>query len=179
MWIRSFFAGISCLGEPKGRKWKETPIVAIGLSLLAIGWGYMVYVYCAEPESLPWAQIGLPEVIRWSGFGISLVVCGFMIWVFRTIGTAGAKHLVTFDDMKLVTWGPYSRIRHPMYTGMLLQGVTWFVMTDHWGVGGGFLLLIGFVVVFRVKHEEEVLLEHFGDDYRRYMLETGRFLPRR
>ncbi len=40
--IRSFFAGISCLGEPKGRKWRETPIVTIGLSLIAIGWGYAV-----------------------------------------------------------------------------------------------------------------------------------------
>lgn len=177
--IRSFFAGFSCLGEPKGRKWQETPIVTIGMSVIAIGWGYAVYVYYAAPESLPWAQIGLPGIVRWFGFGASLVVCGTMIWIFRTIGTAGAKHLVTFDEMKLVTWGPYSRIRHPMYTGMLLQGVTWLVMTDHWGVGGGFLLLLVFVVVFRVRHEEEVLLEHFGDDYRRYMEETGRFLPRR
>ena len=177
--IRCFFAGISCFGEPKGRKWQETPIVAIGLSVVVIGWGYAVYVYFAVPESLPSAQIGLPEIVRWFGVGASLIVCGYMVWVFRSIGAAGSKHLLTFDDMKLVTRGPYSRIRHPMYTGMLLQGVTWLVMTDHWGVGGGFLVLIGFVVIFRVKHEEEVLLEHFGDDYRRYMLETGRFLPRR
>ena len=175
--IRSFFAGFLCMGEPKGRKWQETPFATIGLSLIAIGWGYAVYVYYAIPESMPWAQIGLPGIVRWFGFGASIVVCGYMIWIFKTIGTAGAKHLVTFDDMKLVTWGPYSRIRHPMYTGMFLQGVTWLMMTDNWGVGGGFLLLTVFVVVSRIKREEEVLLEHFGDDYRQYMLDTGRFFP--
>ena len=173
--IRSFFAGMGCLGEPKGRKWREAPLVMVGMTLLGIGWGYGIYAYYAAPESLAWMRVGLPEVVRWLGLGTSLVACGYLIWVFKTIGTAGSKHLTTFDDMHLVTSGPYAWIRHPMYTGMLLQGVTWLVMTDHWGVGAGFLLLIGFVVAFRVGHEEEVLLEHFGDDYRQYMLTTGRF----
>jgi protein-S-isoprenylcysteine O-methyltransferase Ste14 len=30
----------------------------------------------------------------------------------------------------------------------------------------------------RVRHEEAVLTDAFGDAYRAYMLRTGRFLPR-
>ncbi|MFT4541439.1 MAG: protein-S-isoprenylcysteine O-methyltransferase Ste14 [Planctomycetota bacterium] len=135
-------------------KFREAPIVTVGLLALTIGWGYAVYLYLTAPEALPSAQVGLPTIVCWFGLGASLVVCGFMVWIFRTIGTAGTKHLFTFDDMQLVARGPYSRIRHPMYAGMLLHGVAWLMMTDNWGVGGGFLLLIGLVLVVRVRHEE-------------------------
>ena len=34
------------------------------------------------------------------------------------------------------------------------------------------------LMALRVKHEEEVMLERFGEAYRAYMQRTGRFLPR-
>jgi protein-S-isoprenylcysteine O-methyltransferase Ste14 len=121
--------------------------------------------------------LGLPDVVRWAGCIASLAVSGFLIWVFATIGTAGAKHLVTFDDMKLATSGPYSRVRHPMYVGFCLWGITFLLFTDNWAVGGSLVAFLVFVAFFRVPHEEQVLIEHFGDDYRQYMGRTSRFLP--
>ena len=51
------------------------------------------------------------------------------------------------------------------------------LLTANW-----FLLLGGIVVtalvVTRTRIEEEKLVEKFGDGYRRYMSETGRFLPK-
>ena len=90
---------------------------------------------------------------------------------------AGAKYLITFDDMKLVTNGPYSRVRHPMYAGFLLWGITWLLFTDNWFVGGALVGIVVLVVVFRLPDEEKILTEHFGDEYRQYMARTGRFIP--
>jgi hypothetical protein len=39
--------------------------------------------------------------------------------------------------------------------------------------------LVGFGILFflRVHHEEELMIETFGEDYRRYMARTSRILP--
>jgi protein-S-isoprenylcysteine O-methyltransferase Ste14 len=34
------------------------------------------------------------------------------------------------------------------------------------------------LLVVRTRKEEQKLIERFGDAYRRYMAQTGRFLPR-
>ena len=173
--VRSMFAGLQ-IGEAKGREFKESRGVLIGGVPVAIALIYAIFVYLFSSD-LPWMYLGLPDRVRWVGFAASLAVCGFLIWVFKTIGTAGAKYLITFDDMKLVTNGPYSRVRHPMYAGFLLWGITWLLFTDNWAVGGALVGVVVFVVVFRLPDEEKVLTEHFGDEYRRYMARTGRFLP--
>jgi len=168
---------IQMRGKAEGRKWKEPLTYVIGGGVCAIALFYLMAVYVFFPESLPWMYIGLPDFIRWMGFAASLAVSGFLSWVFMTIGTAGSKQLITFDAMKLATTGPYSRIRHPMYTGMFLHGITFLLFTDHWGAGGAHIGLLLSVAIFRVPHEEKVLLEHFGDEYRQYMERTSRFLP--
>jgi protein-S-isoprenylcysteine O-methyltransferase Ste14 len=34
------------------------------------------------------------------------------------------------------------------------------------------------LLVVRTAKEEQMLIDRFGDDYRRYMVTTGRFFPR-
>lgn len=53
-----------------------------------------------------------------------------------------------------------------------------FVLTANWLIG---LLELGYslLIVERAGHEEQMLIERFGDEYRAYMQRTGRFLPRR
>jgi protein-S-isoprenylcysteine O-methyltransferase Ste14 len=175
--VRGAYAGMA-LGEKKGRRFKEKPMVLVGMGIIGIAFYYslVTYLFSWDPA---WMDIGLPDAVRWAGLAISFLCLGFLCWVFKTIGKAGAKYVITFDDQKLVTTGPYARIRHPMYSGAFVWAVSVLLFTDHWGVGGCFLALILFVVVFRLRSEEEVLLERFGDDYREYMARTGRFWPSR
>ena len=173
--IRSMFAGLQ-IGETKGRRWKESRAFVIGGITAAITFYYLVYVYLFS-AGLPWMYLGLQYVVRWVGFGASLAAIGFLIWVFKTIGTAGAKYVITFDDMKLATSGPYSRVRHPMYAGFFFWSLALLVYSDHWGLGGALAGLVVFIAFFRVPHEEKVLTEHFGDEYRAYMARTARFIP--
>jgi protein-S-isoprenylcysteine O-methyltransferase Ste14 len=34
------------------------------------------------------------------------------------------------------------------------------------------------IIALRLKNEEAAMIEKFGDDYREYMAQTGRFLPK-
>ncbi len=174
--VRPLFAGGLQLGEAKGRKWRESPAYLVGAIPLIGGWGWAFLVYVSSTD-LPWMYLGLPDLVRWMGLIASIAPSAFLIWVFKTIGTAGAKTIVTFDGMRLATKGPYSRVRHPMYSGLFCWSITWLLFTDNWGVGAGFAGLIVFIAIVRVPHEERVLVAHFGDKYRRYMARTSRFLP--
>ena len=172
---RGLFAGLQ-LGEPKGRQWRESPIYLLGVIPFVAGLVFATSDYLSSTER-PWTVLGLADAVRWTGFTASLAISAFLIWVFATIGTAGAKHIVTFDDMKLATSGPYARVRHPMYGGFFLWGITFSLFADNWVVGGSWAAMRVFIAVVRVPHEERVLVEHFGDDYRQYMRRTNRFLP--
>jgi len=82
------------------------------------------------------------------------------------------------DPVQLVTWGPYSRIRHPFYTSFLLAFAAALIAFPH-----ALTLLIfiyGAVALTLTAGREEARLStsEFGEEYRRYMAETGRFLPR-
>jgi protein-S-isoprenylcysteine O-methyltransferase Ste14 len=81
------------------------------------------------------------------------------------------------EEHTLVTTGPYRWARHPMYTalfsffvGLALVSATWLIV----------LLVVAatFVLVVRIDKEEVMMIEQFGDEYRAYMQQTGRFLPR-
>jgi protein-S-isoprenylcysteine O-methyltransferase Ste14 len=173
---RSIWAGAQ-IGEKKGREWKEKISVMVIMIGLSIPFCLLFVVYVGFSAFWPWMYMGLHEVVRWIAFAGSVPVCVFLLWVFKTIGKAGAKHVIIFDDMKLATTGPYSRVRHPMYTGLFIWGIMMLLFTDHWGFGGFFIAFLAVIVILRVSDEEKVLIEKFGDEYRQYMARTNRFLP--
>lgn len=173
--IRGLFVGGLGIGEEKGRKWRESPVYLVGGVPLGGGIGWSLYSYLSFAD-LPWMYLGLPDLARWVGLIASVAVSAFLIWVFKTIGTAGGKHIITFDAMKLAVQGPYTRVRHPMYSGFFFWSLTWLLFTDNWVVGVSFAGLVAFIAIVRVPHEERVLIAHFGDEYRRYMARTSRFI---
>jgi protein-S-isoprenylcysteine O-methyltransferase Ste14 len=83
------------------------------------------------------------------------------------------------EKHKLVTRGPYSHIRHPLYTSIILMTLAPALLLFH------IVLVISFlgclcIVYRRTVLEEELLAseEGFGQAYRDYMQKTGRFLPK-
>ena len=80
-------------------------------------------------------------------------------------------------ESRLVVEALYARIRHPRYVqlGVALLAYALFAnfVTCYVAVG---LALVGVRVV--VAFEERELVARFGDDYRRYMQTTARFVPR-
>jgi protein-S-isoprenylcysteine O-methyltransferase Ste14 len=77
-----------------------------------------------------------------------------------------------------MTEGPYRWMRHPMYTALFLLGVGFLLLTSNWAVGVPLIIALPILVAVRVGNEEALMIEQFGDEYRAYMQQTGRFLPR-
>ncbi len=84
--------------------------------------------------------------------------------------------VVTRKDHTLVTSGPYRFVRHPFYDAAALYFLAISLVAANWFLGLACALVFALIVV-RTRREEDRLLARFGDDYRRYTEQTGRFLP--
>lgn len=158
--------------------WKDEGILMI---LLLRGFGLVLWfstlAYLLNPDWMSWSKFGAPDPVRWIGVGLGILSIGLVYWVFSSIGTGITPTVATRTDHKLVTAGPYRWVRHPLYTAGTLLMIAFGMMADNW-----FIVILGalapFLLATRVPNEEAHLIEKFGDEYRRYMTRTGRFLPR-
>ncbi|HOO53782.1 MAG TPA: hypothetical protein PLX30_06035, partial [Methanothrix sp.] len=61
----------------------------------------------------------------------------------------------------------------------LLWAVAQLLLLQNWIAGPAFLVASIPLYVARIPREEEMMLDQFGDEYRRYLERTGRVVPRR
>jgi protein-S-isoprenylcysteine O-methyltransferase Ste14 len=143
-----------------------------GLVLWLSMLGYLIY-----PPLLAWSKVGLPEWIRWLGVGLG-IGCVFLIyWMFSSIGSGITPTVATRSEHKLVTKGPYRWIRHPLYTFGTAFFLSFALMADSWFIAVMAILAIVLLSI-RLPTEEALLIEKFGDEYRKYMKHTGKYLPK-
>jgi len=86
-----------------------------------------------------------------------IVFLGYMLvfWVFR-VNSYASRTVQVEKGQKVISTGPYSVIRHPMYLGVLAMYLaTPIALGSYWAVFP-FLLIIP-LFAFRIGNEEEVL----------------------
>jgi protein-S-isoprenylcysteine O-methyltransferase Ste14 len=103
-----------------------------------------------------------------------LILCGVVFALYAVLWL-GRSFSVMPEARRLVTNGPYSVIRHPLYLGeaVALAGVTLQFLSP-WA-----LALLALQCIFqleRMKNEELVLSRAFPD-YQDYAARTARLLP--
>jgi protein-S-isoprenylcysteine O-methyltransferase Ste14 len=115
--------------------------------------------------------------VRWIGVGIGVASMVLIYWMFKSIGIGISPTVATRREHKLSTSGPYRWIRHPLYTFGTFAFLSLGVMADSWFMV--LLAVLGFILLaLRTPNEEARLIEKFGDEYREYMKQTGRFFPK-
>lgn len=129
------------------------------------------------PQLLSWASMDLPLVLRLLGALLALVALGLFVWIHRTLGHNLSASLKIKENHTLVTRGPYAMVRHPMYTAFFILHMAVFFLTANWFIGVTWMVGLVLIVRLRVRREEQMLLDRFGDEYLVYMDRTGRFLP--
>lgn len=123
-----------------------------------------------------------PAAIRsvvWSALGLTLCLIAAPVGIMavRALGRFYVPDPETLPDQKLVTNGVYRYVRHPMYTALLLWMLGFpLVIRSLWGLALG-ILLIGPALWLRIREEEAMLLQAFGDEYRAYQAQTWRLVP--
>ena len=127
---------------------------------------------------LDFANYDLPTWIGWLGT-IIFAGSGALIWkTHRDLGRSWTPSLAFRDGHFLITDGIYSYLRHPMYSAHLLWGIAQMLMLHNWIAGFSFLIFVVPHYLSRVKEEEKMLIEQFGDEYVAYMKKTGRLIPK-
>jgi protein-S-isoprenylcysteine O-methyltransferase Ste14 len=111
-----------------------------------------------------------------AGVCITLIGLGFAIWARVHLGTNWSSQPAIRVEHKLVRTGPYKIVRNPIYTGILFGFVgTALVINQMWAVLAILIILTTFLV--KIRMEEKVLREEFGDDFIQYKREVKAFIP--
>jgi len=93
-----------------------------------------------------------------------------------TLKGSYSSSLVIREDHRLVTHGIYRYVRHPVYLGALtaILGAPTYASS----VPGALVLsLLIPLVLLRIRMEEGLLVEHFGDEYGAYRERTKKLIP--
>lgn len=149
-------------------------LVTLRLAGAALWFGAIAFMI--NPAWMAWASMPLPDRIRWVGVAVGVVTPFLLLWTLNALGPNLTDTVVTRQAHSLVTRGPYRWVRHPFYLCMALFVLSLGLVAANWWVLAAGVAVFTLLAV-RTRTEEEKLLERFGDPYRAYLKQTGRFLP--
>src|ERR1019366_458328 len=112
-----------------------------------------------------------------AGVGLVLFADGlaFAIWARLHIGRNWGSPMSQKTETELVTSGPYRRVRHPIYSGILIATIgTAVALSWAWLIA---VALAGIYFVYSAIVEERNLTEQFPDTYPAFKDSTKMLLP--
>jgi protein-S-isoprenylcysteine O-methyltransferase Ste14 len=105
-------------------------------------------------------------------FGLAL-----RIWAATTLGGLYTRTLMVTENHRVVDSGPYSRIRHPAYLGVILLWSGFGVLSSNIVIALAFPFVFVAVYLYRISVEENMLVRELGDAYVQYQRRTHRLIP--
>lgn len=121
----------------------------------------------------------LPDArwIVWTGAILTAAGIAFAIWARIHIGRYWSASVALKDSHKLIRTGPYARIRHPIYTGILLAIAGEVIAL------GTYVALLALAIItaglwLKARKEENLLAGEFGPAFEEHRRNTGFFLPK-
>jgi len=140
--------------------------------------GMIVPFFLSPIEFLYFQQI-LPRNKFMQLAGIIMVF--FFVVLFTWTRIVNRKnysgHLQVTKDQQLIQSGPYKYIRHPAYASyiILTLGVS-VAYSSAIGLGAVIIFLIP-SIIYRIKIEEDLLIQRFGRQYLDYSRRSARLIP--
>jgi protein-S-isoprenylcysteine O-methyltransferase len=115
--------------------------------------------------------------IRWLGLGLSIYFLIVLPWFLITLGRLAIPGAALYHDHKLITCGPYSFVRHPLYSAAIALWLGASLGTLNWLLMVLFPLIVIILVRIPIRQEETLLNEKFGMEYKEYTKSTPRIIP--
>jgi protein-S-isoprenylcysteine O-methyltransferase Ste14 len=151
---------------------RENALLLISLSGLGIF--PILYVATAFPR---FADYPFHPTQAWIGLFLAIAALVLFHLTHAMLGRNWSISLQLRKDHQLVTSGVYRNVRHPMYSAFWLWAVAQACLLPNWFAGFAGIVGFGFLFFGRLKKEERMMLESFGDEYREYMSRTYRIIP--
>ena len=156
---------------------QEGLFILISLRLMGFVGMAGLLAFMIDPGSMAWSSFPLPTWLRWFGVALGVLAASLLTWTLHTLGKNLTDTVVTRKNATLVTGGPYRWVRHPFYVAVALALLANSLVTANW-----YIFAIGAtaftLLAIRSRTEERNLIARFGDDYRKYIQQTGKFWPR-
>jgi protein-S-isoprenylcysteine O-methyltransferase Ste14 len=111
------------------------------------------------------------------GIGLAVFLLGLAlaIWARVYLGRNWGMPMSQKADPELVTSGPYSRVRHPIYSGIILAMIgTTIAVSLYWLVA---VVLLGAYFLYSAIMEERSMARLFPDTYPEYKRSTKMLIP--
>jgi len=126
----------------------------------------------------PLARRFVPDspAIAWAGLALTAAGCAFAIWARLLLGGNWSGSVTLKRDHRLIRRGPYTIVRHPIYSGFLLGLLGTALALGEWrGIAGLALAFIGWGTKLRM--EEAFMVAQFGAEYSAYQRKVKALIP--
>jgi protein-S-isoprenylcysteine O-methyltransferase Ste14 len=160
-------------------------------TIVASRWGWIELLTVPEPVVLAavtyvLAAQGTPEappsalhvVGATAGAVIAVGAVALTGWAFLSLPSVGSGHYV-LEGQRIVDGGAYGWVRHPLYLGAFMiwlsLGMVYFRLLP-------LVVLAVYVVpiyLLYIREEEGLMMQRYGDEYRKYQGRVGGLVPRR
>ena len=169
LWIAFWIYWLAAASDVKaGRtRWGRFAGIRVAVVLLAL---LLVRTRAFGGQTItndPWLQA--------IGFVVFLAGLALAIWARLYLGRNWGMPMSEKVDPELVTTGPYSRVRHPIYSGIILAMFgTAIAVAWYWLIA---VVLMGAYFVYSALMEEKYMAGRFPDTYPDYKRSTKMLLP--
>src|SRR5579859_1443127 len=169
LWIVSaFMAKRAARRQPWSSRLVQFGITSTGFLLI---WGKVTRV-----GPLAWTFVPDSSGVAWTGLALTCAGIGLAAWARLIIGKNWSATVTVKQSHQLVRTGPYTMVRHPIYSGILLAILgTAIAFREVRGLAGLGFVFAGFWMKLRL--EERFMTEQFGEDYIRYKKEVRALIP--
>ena len=156
---------------------KRDPWSIVGIALQ--GTGYAIVWVVRRAWFTPILSLGkLAEI---AVAILTMALAAGSVWLcisaIRTLGQQWSLAARVVEGHKLVTQGPYSFVRNPIYSGMLGMLLATGLAVSHWLGLLAALVLFSLGTVIRVRSEAALLRETFGEEFAKYARNVPAVIP--
>src|SRR6058998_3624248 len=161
---------LMAIRAPHGRRSRSVKVATsyktpLETGLLVLAWvGFLVPLIWLASPAFSFAEYALgtgPLVV-----GVMCLAIG--LWLFyRSHADLGTNWSITLEvraQHRLITQGVYRRIRHPMYSALVLYSVGQALVIPNWIAGPSNTVAFAVLFSLRVRAEEQMMSEAFGDE---------------
>ena len=172
---------------PIGSRWRTggektastTPAWRLGIALQGAGF-FVVWFF--NVKAAPWAAVHVEGTLLWALCAATVILAAGSAWMavaaIRALGKQWSYQARLIEGHRLVVEGPYSYVRHPIYAAMLgMLLATGVAFSVWWALLAGVAVYAAGTAI-RVRAEERLLAQAFGEDFEAYKKYVPAVIPR-